>query len=124
MRKRTNLFLIDGQPILAPDENIEISLEDLDAADSGRDESGVMHRFVVRQGVGKWTFSYACLTGAEYAYMEQLFADKATFRFTYPDCAAGGQMKEITAYRSKHGILWQSAATGQFRNYSFSIISC
>ncbi|MBE7001154.1 MAG: hypothetical protein E7421_00405 [Ruminococcaceae bacterium] len=124
MRKTTDLFLIDGRPILAPDENVEISLEDIDASDSGRDESGVMHRFVVRQGVGKWTFSYACLTGEEYAYMESLFAGKATFCFRYSDCADGGQAKEITAYRSKHGIVWQSAATGQFRNYQFSIIQC
>ena len=124
MRKTTDLFLIDGQPMLIPDENVEISLEDIDASDSGRDESGVMHRFVVRQGVGKWTFSYACLTQEEYAYMESLFAGKGTFQFSYPDCADGGQSKEITAYRSKHGILWQSAATGQFRNYQFSVIGC
>lgn len=124
MRKTTNLFLIDGQPMLAPDENVEISMEDIDAADSGRDESGVMHRFVVRQGVGKWTFSYAHLTGEEYAYMESLFAGKGTFRFAYTDGSDGGQSKAVTAYRSKHGILWQSAATGQFRNYQFSIISC
>ena len=44
MRKKTDLFLIDGQPMLAPDENVEISVEDIDASDSGRDESGVMHR--------------------------------------------------------------------------------
>ena len=63
MRKKTDLFLIDGLPMLAPDENVELSPEDIDASDSGRDESGVMHRFVVQQGVGKWTFSYGCLTG-------------------------------------------------------------
>lgn len=124
MRKVTDLFLIDGQPILAPDENVEISMEDIDASDSGRDESGVMHRFVVRQGVGKWTFSYSRLTQQEYAYMESLFAGKATFQFTCPDCAGDGQAVNITAYRSKHGILWQSAATGQFCNYQFSIIGC
>jgi hypothetical protein len=124
MRKTTDLFLIDGQPMLAPDENVEISVEDIDASDSGRDESGVMHRFVVRQGVGKWTFSYAYLTQEEYAYMESLFAGKGTFQFTYPDCGDDGHPKEITAYRAKHGILWQSAATGQFRNYQFSVISC
>lgn len=124
MRKATELFLIDGMPILVPDENVEISMEDIDASDSGRDESGVMHRFVVRQGVGKWTFSYSCLTQRDYMYMESLFAGKATFRFAYTDCAHAGIRKEITAYRSKHGILWRSAATGQFCNYQFSIISC
>lgn len=124
MRKMTDLFLIDGQPILVPDENVEISMEDIDASDSGRDESGVMHRFVVRQGVGKWTFSYGYLTQKEYMYMEALFAGKATFRFTYPNSAYGGLPKVITAYRSKHGIVWRSAATGQFCNYQFSIIGC
>lgn len=123
MRKKTSLFLIDGFPVLAPDENVEISVEDIDASDSGRDESGVMHRFAVRLGVGKWGFSYSSLTGEEYAYMESLFAGKATFRFTYPDHISG-QTKTITAYRSKHAIAWRSAATGQFRNYQFSIIGC
>lgn len=123
MRRKTDLFLIDGVAMLVPDENMEITVEDIDAPDSGRDESGLMHRFVVRQGVGKWNFSYSCLTGEEYAYMESLFSGKAAFRFTYPDCISG-ERKTVTAYRSKHGIIWQSAATGQFRNYSFSIIGC
>lgn len=124
MRKTTDLFRIDGLPMLVPDENVDISMEDIDASDSGRDESGVMHRFVVRQGVGKWTFSYGCLTAEEYTYMESLFAGKTIFQFMYPDCGDGGQFKQITAYRSKHGILWQSATAGQFRNYQFSIIGC
>ena len=29
MRKTTELFLVDGKPMLAPDENVEISLEDM-----------------------------------------------------------------------------------------------
>ena len=124
MRKTTDLFLINGRPLLVPDENVEISIEDIDASDSGRDESGVMHRFVVRQGVGKWTFSYARLTREEYAYMESLFAGNSTFLFQYPDCGGDGQQASVTAYRSKHGIVWQSAATGQFCNYQFSIIGC
>ena len=123
MRKTTDLFLIDGQPMLAPDENMEISAEDIDTADSARDESGFLHRFVARQGVGEWTFSYTYLTGEEYAYMESLFAGKATFRFTYPDYA-GGAPKTITAYRKKHDFVLHSAVTGQLRNYQFSITGC
>ena len=124
MRKTTNLFLIDGQPMLVPDENLEIAKEDIDASDSGRDESGFMHRFVVRHGVGKWTFSYAHLTQEEYVYMEGLFKEKATFTFSYTDCSGGGKKVETLAYRSKHGISWKSAVTGEFRNYSFSVIEC
>ncbi len=123
MRKTTELFLIDGLPMLAPDENMEISLEDVEASDSGRDESGFLHRFMLRQGVGKWKFSYARLTQQEYAYMESLFAGKSAFRFAYPRCA-DGQQEEITAYRSKHEVRWQSAKTCGLCDYSFYIIGC
>lgn len=123
MRAKTQLFLIDGQPMLAPDENLQLTAEDLEAVDSARDESGFLHRFVARQGVGKWQFFYADLTGTEYAYMESLFAGKETFQFTCFDCVTG-QRKAITAYRGEHTVLWQSAATDQFRNYKFSVIAC
>ena len=124
MRTKTDLFLIDGQPMLAPDENLQITAEDVEAVDSVRDESGFLHRFVARQAVETWNFSYDYLTGEEYAYMEQLFAGKETFRFTCPDCGKIGDTKVITACRAEHGIQWQSAATGQFRNYKFRIMAC
>ncbi|MBR4016478.1 MAG: hypothetical protein IKK11_01520 [Oscillospiraceae bacterium] len=122
MRATTELFMIDRIPMLVPDENVEISAEDIDASDSGRDESGVMHRFVVRRGVRKWTFSYAYLTEEEYRYMESLFAGADTFLFAFPD--RNGNPKEVMAYRSKYGILWHSAATGQYRNYQFNVVEC
>ena len=124
MRAKTNLFLIDGQPMLAPDADMNIAMEDLDAADSGRDESGAMHRFVVRHGLGQWSFSYAHLTQEEYEYMERLFAGKVTFQFSYPSQGNKNQTAVTTAYRRQHGIRWHSLATGQFRNYGFSIIQC
>ncbi len=124
MRKTTSIFLIDGLPMLAPDANMEMTIEDVEAPDTGRDESGLLHRFLLRHGIGKWNFSYARLTRQEYEYMEKLIAGKATFRFTHPDCADAGQPREITAYRSGHKILWQSAVTGEFGDYSFCIIGC
>ena len=42
MRELTDLFLIDGQPMLAPDGNMELSAEDIEAGDSCRDESGFL----------------------------------------------------------------------------------
>ena len=124
MRQTTNLFLIDGEPILAPDTNMGISLEDIEAPDSGRDESGFYHRFLMRRNVGKWTFTYAHLTKDEYRYMEQLFADKDAFEFTYPDRADPAALQVTKAYRAKHSIDWYSAAIGLMRNYRFTIIEC
>ena len=34
MRKYDKDFLIDGQPILIPDEGVQISMEDLDSSES------------------------------------------------------------------------------------------
>lgn len=117
MVNTTELFLIDGQPMPIPDENVEVRYEDIDAAAAGRDESGVMHRVPVRQNVESWSFSYAWLTGEEKAYLDSLFAGKATFRFT-----ANGATK--TCYRSGVNVTWQNARTGLWRGYGFTIIEC
>ncbi len=52
IRAYDTAYKVDGRALLAPDEGVEISLSDLDSSDSGRDESGVMHRFVVRRRSG------------------------------------------------------------------------
>ena len=44
-----------------------------------------------------------------------------------PDNAAKLQrlfLDNTTCYRSKYGITWHNARTGQWRNYKFSIIEC
>lgn len=119
-----NIFLIDGEPMLIPDADMELSFEDLDGASAGRDESGVMHRQVLRQKVGKWSFVYSRLSREEYAYMERLFAGKSHFQFTYPSLTQPDGTSTVTAYRTSHGIGWHNAKTGWFRNYKFSIIEC
>ena len=111
------LFLIDGQPMLLPDRDVEVRYEDIDAAAAGRDESGVMHRIPVRQNVCSWTFTYSLLTREQKQYMDSLFAGKATFRFT-----CGGETR--TCYRSGVTVTWRNAKTGLWRGYGFSIIEC
>lgn len=118
----TDLFLVDGRPMLIPNAGVTIGLEDIESADSGYDESGALHRFVVRQSVESWNFVYDRLTGAEYAYMESLFAGKSTFCFTCPD--GEGNMRRVTAYRSKQSIRWHSAADDLYRDYQFRIKMC
>ncbi len=118
MRKLTELFLIDGQPMLAPDEDMAVSVEDVEASDSGMDESAYYHRFVVRRGLGRWQFFYKELTEQEYAYMESLFAGKDSFRFTHPFSENG----TVTAYRKKQEVQWHSL--NRLRNYQFSIVQC
>ncbi len=117
MLQKTELFTVDGQPLLVPDENVEVRYEDIDAAAAVRDESGVMHRMPVRQNVESWSFTYALLTNAEKAYLDSLFAGKATFTFV-----ANGVAK--TCYRSGVTVTWQNARTGLWRGYGFTVIEC
>ena len=124
MRNVTDLFLVNGKPMLLPDEEVSVSYEDLDSADSGRDESGVMHRIPVRYKVPVWSFSYSHLTEAEKQYMENLFDDAADFDFTHPDRRDASAAVTTRAYRSKYTISWKNARTGLWCNYGFSIIGC
>lgn len=124
MRSKTELFKINGVPMLAPDEEVVGNYEDLDSSDSGRDESGAMHRTVVRYKVGSWKFEYSRLTEEEKKYMEGLFPDAPTFDFTHPDRINTETTATSKCYRSKYGISWRNARTGLWSGYSFSIVEC
>lgn len=120
---KTALLKIDGLPMVPPDAGANVSFEDLDSSDSGRDEAGVMHRMVIRHSVGKWEFTYSNISVEEYAYMENLFREKSEFQFTFPDLVTF-QERTVTAYRSSHGVSWQNIATGMICNYKFNITEC
>lgn len=113
---------IDGKPILVPDCDIAIECSDLDDADSGRDETGVMHRIVLREGVKSIQLSYAVLPLEDYRYMESLFKGKSEFAVELRD--ADDEVTRFTAYRSKHGIVIHNARAGICKNYKFSLIEC
>lgn len=118
----SELFKIAGKPVVPPDQDVEMSCADLDSGDSGRDESGVMHRQVVRFRVKTWSFTYTFLTEEEYRYMESLFDGLGEFEFTYPK--PDGTAGTCTAYCSNTGIVVHNLRTGDYRNYKFKIIEC
>lgn len=123
VRKKTNLFQIDGQPLLVPDFDVTLSYEDIDG-ESGRDEGGYMHRIVLRKDVKKWEFVYSSLSQEEYAYMNGLLRNKDMFTFTYPVDGDPNNLGTCICYVSKRSITWRSLSTGNFRNYKFSIVEC
>lgn len=120
----TDIYRIDGMPVVAPDAGVEMSFEDLDAAESGRDESGFMHRIVVRHKVGVWDFTYSHLTEAEYAYMLSILPRAGSFTFTHPALGDSTQAVNTTAYLSQYGIVWHNARRKEYRNFKFRIIEC
>lgn len=120
----TQLYQINGKPMPVPDEGVEMSFEDLDDAQSGRDESGFMHRILVRSKVGVWNFSYSHLTQQEYAYLLSVLPEEGSFTFTHPSQQDSTVPRQTQAYLSKYGILWHNARTNTYRNLKFSIIEC
>ena len=122
--QKTGLFLIDGKEMLVSNENIGFSFEDLDSSDSGRDESGVMHRVVVRYKVGSWSFEFSHITDDELKYMESLFGETPEFSFTHPSREDPSVPEVSKCYRSKYSISWYNARKGLWRNYKFNIIEC
>ena len=123
MRPVTERFAVDGKPMLAPDEGVQMSFEDIDGAAAGRDQAGYMHRAMIRSKVPSWTFAYNHLTDEEKNYMESLFGDADSFLFTHPS-RTDGSPAQTRCYRSKYGISWKSAARGLWSGYSFNIIEC
>lgn len=120
----TELYKINGKPMPAPDAGVEMSFEDLDAAESGRDEAGFMHRIVVRHKVGVWSFTYSHLTKQEYAYLLSILPTGGSFYFTRPVPGQEERQEQSLCYLSGYSLAWYSAKTGHYRDLKFSIIEC
>ena len=127
MRKLYYEFQINRKPILVPDEDVDISTEDIDAEESGRDEGGYMHRVVIRKGVEVYSFSYAKLTGEEYEYMRKLIMESGDdFEVKYRDHM--GKVVIKRGYCAKHDRALHNARLKMggslFKNMKFNIIEC
>lgn len=124
MMKRgfVDFYLVNGVPLLAPDRDVEVSYEDIDAADAGRDEAGYMHRNAVRYKVGKWNFVYTNLTEEEHQYLENIFPDEESFEFTHPSRKNSNVLEVTTCYRSKCSGTWRNARSGKWKTNKFNVI--
>ena len=124
MRQTTDLFTVGGKPMLVPDEPVQIFSEDLQSPETGRDESGVLHRFILRHQMLTWKFTYRQLTEAEKAYMESLFPDGESFTFSHPGRLDSHMQEESICCRSDSSACWRNARTGLWENCTFRITQC
>ena len=122
MRKFDFDFLIDSQPVLLPDADVEVSMEDVESDESGRDECGILHRILLREKVKSWTLSYGTLTQQEYTYMMSLIAGKSSF--TVEVRSPDGQAQRHTAYCPDVGITVHNKRTGIYKNLKLGIMEC
>ena len=116
-RKRLNNLLIDGKPLPAPDSGVVITENDLDSEDTGRDESGYMHRLVLREKVKTWEFPYNFLSSEDYNYIKSLYAGMPEFPVSFWGT-------ETTAYCSNISGTLVNAETGDWSDVTLKIIEC
>ena len=121
MRSETHLFTVNGKPLLAPDAGVSVSYCDINGADAGRDQNGVLHPSVLRYKVAVWEFAYSHLTEEEKRYLEGLFPDAPTFRFGHPSRSDASKQEETECCRSQYGISWKNARTGLWSGLKFQI---
>lgn len=122
MRAYDTEFKVDGRALLAPDAGVELGFTDLDSADAGRDESGIMHRIVVREKVRTFGFAYAWLTREEVRYLQSLFQGKPTFSFAFR--GEDGELSSCTAYCSNFSVGFYNRRLGLYRDMKFNVIEC
>jgi hypothetical protein len=121
MREFFPYFKIDNKAILAPDQDLAVSKQDLDAEGSGRDELGYMHRIVLRERVCKWDIKYAKLSEYEFEYMNDILEGKKDFEIKIRK----GSKEIITkGYCSGVNYLLHNAVSGIYKNVSYSIVEC
>ena len=121
MRKLYHGFKVDGSPLPVMDADIEVSVEALDSSESGRDESGVMHRIVIAEKTIV-TIHYGTLTLREYKHIMSLFRGKAEFCFCWID--ENGVLIKYQAYCSKLTATIHNRKLGIYKNMSLKIIEC
>ena len=120
MRNFYEDFKIDRKPILAPDQDLGLSKQDLDSEGSGRDELGYMHRIVLRKRVATWNLIYATMSEYEYEYMNALL-EQPEFDL---DIRMGTKHIKTRGYCSSVKGSLHNGKKGIYKSVSFSIIEC
>ena len=118
----TNIYQINGNPIPAPDENVQIRYENV-GDKSLLDEAGFLHKQVRRRGVTTWVLRYSYLSRQQRdALMDLLTAD--TFWFTHPDRLDSRRQDESLCYLDACSECLQSALSGSYRDVCLTIRQC
>ncbi len=114
-------YLIDGKAMLAADNGADVEYTDLESDGTGLDESGVLHRDVMRFDVRSWTFTYSVLTSEEYNYLQSLFRRKTFFDFKI---RSGSGTETVKAYCGNSSLSYFSRRYQLHKNLQFTIKEC
>lgn len=122
MRSFDHEFLIDGEPVLAPDSGLVLKREDVESDASGLDERGIYHRFVLRQRLKRWTLRYSLLTGQEVRYLRGLFAGKQTVTVRYREL--DGSYVNCKAWCAAESVALENKSQDVWKEFTLTVSEC
>ena len=120
----TQRYKIENTPVVAPNAGVQLRVSDIEAEESGRDESGYLHRVVLRPGLATWTLSYRDLSREEYDYMMALLPGSGSFLFTHPDNADADRSNVSRCCITDIRAGWHNALPGQSRELKITVTQC
>lgn len=83
-RGQTNLYKVNSKNLITPDAPVTVTVQTLEDPNSGYDESGVLHRYPLRN-IRRWQFVYTGITQGEKDYLADLFPGVGSFLFLHPE---------------------------------------
>lgn len=105
-------YKINGVEMPSPEVDFEEEDNNLDGENAGRDEIGVMHRDVIRTGVGKWSFTHRMLTQAQRLQLRNLCRLKSvSIEVIHQD----GHIEKATVYGKISPMKPEAASDSLFR---------
>ena len=119
---QTNIYQINGNPMPAPDENVQMRYEDM-GDQSLMDESGFLHKNALRRGVTTWVLHYSSLPRQQRDYLMGLLEGN-TFYFTHPGRLNPAFPEESLCYLAGCSENLQSAVTGVYRDVTVTVRQC
>ncbi len=114
--------MVGNSAIYVPSSPCKVERSNVAGADSGRDESGIMHIDWVRRDVRKVFLKYNAISASELAYMQNLMQGKE-FTFKFLD---QGSVVTIDAYAAESSYELYNYSPifdeGVYTNYEIHVI--
>ena len=106
-------YLIDGKALPEANGGVKLRFSDLESGETGLDESGFLHRVVLRRGLRSWEFAYRELTPTAYGALLALLPQKDSFLLQCQEGQILCWLESLTAARrdSLQGPVYQLCFT-------------
>lgn len=105
-------YYINDVEMPSPEYDYDEEDNNLDGENAGRDEIGVLHRDIIRTGVGKWVFDHRMLTQAQKLQLRNLCRlSQVAFKLIYID----GHTETATVHGRISGMKPETAADSLFK---------